>query len=327
MELEASTEAALQERHELGLKLQTRLGVEAALLGELDSLREAVRQQEAAAGAAAERATERWEHREETWRARAGEAEASLAAGEVRERGLRDQLELAGRQLTEAVQPAAGGNNSFSGEVAELQAAQAELVAERQGLRAELQRAGAEAEAGRAEAVREAARAGALASELEEAQCEVTAYCRQAERAREEVQGLEQQLESERQGRLDGQGKGNSLFREVEDRREKVEAQLKVYEEKFDLLKENYDVKMAQLQKTKMHNAQLLGLVGGRGGGDSEQTSRLEELLTAERATNRQLGDRLDALERAGGGGPAPGQVWTVILSHHTSPTSRWWWW
>ncbi len=77
------------------------------------------------------------------------------------------------------------------------------------------------------------------------------------------MQGQEQQLEAERPGRLDGQGKGNSLFSEVKDRREKVEVQLKVYKEKYGLLKENYDVKLAQLQKTKVHNAQLVGWAGG----------------------------------------------------------------
>ena len=64
----------------------------------------------------------------------------------------------------------------------------------------------------------------------------------------------------------------------MEDRREKVEVQLKVFEEKFSLLKENYDGKLRELQKTKLHNAQLLGLVGGRGGGE-EHSARLEELL------------------------------------------------
>ena len=106
-------------------------------------------------------------------------------------------------------------------------------------------------------------------------------------------------LEAERQGKLDRSGKGNSLFSEVEDRREKVEVQLKVFEEKFSLLKENYDSKLRELQKTKLHNAQLLGLVGGRGGGE-EHSARLEELLEVERERNRQLSDRLDSLEKGG---------------------------
>ena len=110
---------------------------------------------------------------------------------------------------------------------------------------------------------------------------------------------LDALLEAERQGKLDRSGKGNSLFSEVEDRREKVEVQLKVFEEKFSLLKENYDSKLRELQKTKLHNAQLLGLVGGRGGGE-EHSARLEELLEVERERNRQLSDRLDSLEKGG---------------------------
>ena len=110
---------------------------------------------------------------------------------------------------------------------------------------------------------------------------------------------LDALLEAERQGKLDRSGKGNSLFSEVEDRREKVEVQLKVFEEKFSLLKENYDSKLRELQKTKLHNAQLLGLVGGRGGGE-EHSARLEELLEVEKERNRQLSDRLDSLEKGG---------------------------
>ena len=104
-------------------------------------------------------------------------------------------------------------------------------------------------------------------------------------------------LEAERQGKLDRSEKGNSLFSEVEDRREKVEVELKVFEDKFSLLEENYDSKLRELQKTKLHNAQLL--VGGRGGGE-EHSARLEELLEVERESNRQLSDRLDSLEKGG---------------------------
>ena len=57
-------------------------------------------------------------------------------------------------------------------------------------------------------------------------------------------------LEAERQGKLDRSEKGNSLFSEVEDRREKVEVELKVFEDKFSLLEENYDSKLRELQKT-----------------------------------------------------------------------------
>jgi len=84
------------------------------------------------------------------------------------------------------------------------------------------------------------------------------------------------------------------------DRREKVENQLKVYEDKYLLLKENYDVKISQLQKTKLHNAQLLSIAGTRG--DTGHTARLEELLAAERNKNKALSDRLDTIEKLGSG-------------------------
>ena len=127
---------------------------------------------------------------------------------------------------------------------------------------------------------------------------------------------LDALLEAERQGKLDRSGKGNSLFSEVEDRREKVEVQLKVFEEKFSLLKENYDSKLRELQKTKLHNAQLLGLVGGGRGGGEEHSARLEELLEVERERNRQLSDRLDSLEKVG-------LVSQVVASEEQGPTVK----
>ena len=271
----------------------------------------------------------RWEKKEETWRARIAEVEAALASCEVKEQGLKERLEVAEAQLEEAAQlnVSISGDRSLTGEVAELQAANVELLTERQALQLEVTRLKTEVEDAKAEARKEAAKAEVLAREVEEVQVEVVGYTRQVEAAREEVGKLtfniaiqpnqikafyindsfhivkvvelEALLEAERQGKLDRSGKGNSLFSEVEDRREKVEVQLKVFEEKFSLLKENYDGKLRELQKTKLHNAQLLGLVGGRGGGE-EHSARLEELLEVERERNRQLSERLDSLENCG---------------------------
>merc|ERR1719447_1275383 len=234
MELEAAKEAAMQEKHELVLKLQAKVGVEAALVGELEAMREAVR------------------------------------VKEEEERLNEERVEVAEAQLEEAAQlnVSISGDRSLTGEVAELQAANVELLTERQALQLEVTRLKTEVEDAKAEARKEAAKAEVLAREVEEVQVEVVGYTRQVEAAREEVVELEALLEAERQGKLDRSGKGNSLFSEVEDRREKVEVQLKVFEEKFSLLKENYDGKLRELQKTKLHNAQLLGLVGGRGGGE-----------------------------------------------------------
>ena len=76
-----------------------------------------------------------------------------------------------------------------------------------------------------------------------------------------------------------------------------METQLKVYEEKFEVLKNNYDIKMGELQKTKMHNAKLLSIAGNNYS-DSGHTARLEELLNLERNKNKSLRDRLDTLDK-----------------------------
>ena len=84
---------------------------------------------------------------------------------------------------------------------------------------------------------------------------------------------------------------------EVNDRQELVENQLKVYEEKFEVLKNNYDMKMAEQQKTTMHNAKLLSIASSSHS-DTRHTARLEELLASERTKNKSLRDRLDTLEK-----------------------------
>ena len=83
----------------------------------------------------------------------------------------------------------------------------------------------------------------------------------------------------------------------MNDRREKVETQLNVYEEKFAMLKSNYDVKLAELQKTKMHNAKLLSIAGSSVS-DSGHAARLEELLATARNKNKSLRERLDTMEQ-----------------------------
>ena len=59
MGLEAEKEEALQEKHELTLKLQAKVGVEAALVGELEAVREAVRMKEEGERLKEERETEK----------------------------------------------------------------------------------------------------------------------------------------------------------------------------------------------------------------------------------------------------------------------------
>jgi len=298
IELDAQCEAAQQEKYESNLKLQAKLDVEKTLVTEIDTMREAIKHYDVQNQKREHEDEEKWAKREETWKAKLGEVDSALQASETREKGLADRLDIAEKQLREAndILNQSVGGQSFSAEFGELQVQNVDLVQEKQTLESELGRVRAELDHEKSKVNSASARIELLQRELEELQCEITGYVRAAEASKTEVMELEAQLEAVRAGEINEDGKGNSLFSEVNDRREKVENQLKVYEDKYQTLKENYDIKLAQLQKTKMHNAQLLSIAGTRG--DSGHASRLEELLAAERNKNKTLRDRLDSLEK-----------------------------
>jgi len=302
IELEAQNEAAQQEKHESNLKLQAKLAVEKTLLTEIDNMRESIKKYEAQREKREFEDEEKWAKREEIWKAKLAEVDSALQASETREKGLENRLEIAENQLREAndVLNQSVGGQSFSAEIGEIQSQNLDLMQEKQNLESQLGKVKADFEQEKARSNSAAAKTEVLQRELEELQCQVTGYARAAEVSKTEVMEMEAQLEAMRVGQINEDGKGNSLFSEVNDRREKVESQLKVYEEKYTLLKENYDVKLSQLQKTKVHNAQLLSIAGTRG--DTGHTARLEELLAAERNKNKALSDRLDTIEKLGSG-------------------------
>ena len=288
-----------QEKHEINLRLQTKINVEKSLLGEVDNLREAIRQLEEKVEGRDKEEEERWGKREQVWKAKVAEAEVSLHTVETREKILQERLEVTERQLSEAAEMMnqSVGGQTMSLELAELQTHNMELVQDKQRLESEVLAAKSETAEARAKGQAASARAELLQRELEEAHCSITSYCRALEDGKTEVMELQAQLDAMQMDNMDQDGKGNSLFSEVNDRREKVETQLKIYQENFDVLKKNYDIKMAELQKTKMHNAKLLSIAGSSHN-DSGQVSRLEELLTAERNKNKILRERLDSLEK-----------------------------
>jgi len=302
IELEAQSEAAQQEKYESNLKLQAKLAVEKTLLTEIDNMREAVKHYEVQNQKREIEDEEKWAKRGEIWKAKLAEVDTALQASETREKGLTSRLEIAENQLREAndVLNQSVGGQSFSAEFGDLQAQNLDLMQEKQMLESELGKVKAELEQEKARGNSAAAKTELLQRELEELQCQITGYARAAEASKTEVMEMEAQLEAVKAGQINEDGKGNSLFSEVNDRREKVEDQLRVYEEKYSTLKENYDIKLAQIQKTKMHNAQLLSIAGTRG--DSGHTARLEELLAAERNKNKTLCDRLDTIEKLGTG-------------------------
>ena len=96
---------------------------------------------------------------------------------------------MAESQLEEAAQlnMSISGDRSLTGEVVDLQAANVELVTERQSLQMEVSRLKTQVEGAKAEARREAAKKEALAREVEEVQAEVVGHSRQVEASREEV--------------------------------------------------------------------------------------------------------------------------------------------
>ena len=299
IQLGTELEVLQQEKHEINLRLQTKLNVEKSLLGEVDNLRDAIRQLEEKREERDMDEQERWGKREEVWKAKVAEAEVSLNTVETREKILQERLKVTERQLAEAaeVMNQSVGGQTMSLELAELQSLNMELVQEKQRLESEVLGAKSETAESRAEGQAASARAELLQRELEEAHCSITSYSRAVEAGKTEVMELQAQLDAMQMDNVNQDGKGNSLFSEVNDRREKVETQLKIYQENFEVLKKNYDIKMSELQKTKMHNAKLLSIAGS-GRNDSGQVSRLEELLTAERNKNKILRERLDSLEK-----------------------------
>ena len=279
--------------------MQAKLNVEKGLQTEVEHLREASKQLESRLEDKNIEDEEKWTKREEIWKAKLSEADIALQAVEAREKILQERLEVTEKQLqeaSEAMNQSVGGQ-SLSSEFAELHSQHVDLIKEKQALEVEVTRHKAEAAEAVARQQAAVARVELLQRELEEAQCSLSSYARAVEAAKMDAMELQAQLDAVTMDNLNEDGKGNSLFSEVNDRRERVENQLKVYEEKYEMLKNNYDVKMAELQKTKMHNAKLLSIAGSSHS-DTGHTARLEELLASERTKNKSLRDRLDTLEK-----------------------------
>ena len=223
---------------------------------------------------------EKWTKKEEIWKAKLSESDIALQAAEAREKILNERLEVADKQLQEASEAMnhSVGGQSLSSEFAELHAQNVDLIKEKQALELEVSRHKAEAQEASARHQAASARVELLQRELEEAQCSLSSYSRAVEAAKMETMELQAQLDAVTMDNLNEEGKGNSLFSEVNDRRERVENQLKVYEKKYEVLKNNYNVKMAELQKTKVHNTKLLSIAVS-----SSRLEDLEELLASER--------------------------------------------
>jgi len=299
IELESNIDNLQQEKYELNLKLQAKVNIEKNLSLEVEHLREAVKAFEHKLENRDVEEEEKWCKREEIWKAKISESDVALLAAESKVQLLSERLEVTEKQLqeaSEAMNQSVGGQ-SLSAEFAELHSQNVDIIKEKNNLELELSKAKTEIQESNSKVMSSAARIELLQRELEEAECNISSYSRAADTAKTEMMELQAQLDAVQLNNINEDGKGNSLFSEVNDRREKVENQLKVYEERYDLLKSNFDIKMAELQKTKMHNAKLLS-IAGNSYSDNGQVTRLEELLTTERNKNKTLRERLDTLEK-----------------------------
>lgn len=286
-----------QEKYELQMMLQSKLQVEKSLSTELEIARDNVKMMEEEKEQNSFQVNEMLGKKEEFWRMRISELESNMKCMEAKEIGLKNRLDISEKQLEEANmmlnQSVAG--MSFSEEMGDLQGENLALIQKNQMLETEIGRINAELEEERVVSKGAQIKIEMTQQELEAVQCQITGYVRAVETSREEVMELEAQMEAMRAGQMEVDGKGNSLFSEVEDRRCIVESQMANLQMKYDAMKSTYDGKVSQLSKVKMHNSQLLSIAGTRG--DNGHAARLEELLAAEREKNKALADRLDVLE------------------------------
>ena len=94
MQMGSELEVLQQEKHEINLRLQTKINVENSLLGELDNLRDTIRQLVEKREERDKEEEERWGKREQVWKAKVAEAEVSLQTLETREKILQEKLEV-----------------------------------------------------------------------------------------------------------------------------------------------------------------------------------------------------------------------------------------
>ena len=96
--------------------------------------------------------------------------------------------------------------------------------------------------------------------------------------------------------------RGNSLFSEVDDRRQIVEGNYKKLKEQFSSMKVQYDRKDQQLMKVKTQNVALLNRASANEmNPDHGQLYHLQDLLEREKNKNKQLTDLFEKINESSG--------------------------
>ncbi|XP_023334468.1 protein Spindly-B isoform X2 [Eurytemora carolleeae] len=310
LELENAIEIARQEKHELGLKLQAKVDLERSLSAELDSLRDSLKADEEKRGEMKDDWEERLLKRDEEWKIRLGELELEVEQGGVREIKLKEEILNLEEQIKQSsLRNQSITGDSISGELERIEEENMNLVNQIKDLQEDLINTREELDSFKNNARILELKLDQQNLNVESLQCEMSGYCATIESQKMEIVELQAQLDAQLGENIDQDGKGNSLFSEVEDRRQRVESQLSALTRKYDIIKEGYDVKVAELQKVKMHNSQLLSIAGTRN--DTEHVGRLEDLLRTEKDKVRVLMDKLETIERLStfpGSVPPPSQ-------------------
>ena len=131
---------------------------------------------------------------------------------------------------------------------------------------------------------------------LEESEAESIGYQQSLNQIRNDFASVQKELTdtSPNETRND---RGNSLFSEVDDRRQIVEGRLKRFKEQFEAMKSQYDKKAQQLMKVKTQNVALLNRASANDmNPDHGQLIHLQDLLESERNKNKLLTNLVENL-------------------------------
>ena len=131
---------------------------------------------------------------------------------------------------------------------------------------------------------------------MEESEAESIGYQQSLSQIRNDFASMQKELTdtSPSETRND---RGNSLFSEVDDRRQIVEGKLKRFKEQFEAMKLQYDKKAQQLMKVKTQNVALLNRASANDmNPDHGQLIHLQDLLERERNKNKLLTNLVENL-------------------------------
>ncbi|XP_068216037.1 protein Spindly-like isoform X2 [Palaemon carinicauda] len=287
-------ESLEQEKHAVSLKYETKVQNERALINELDQLRE---QQENIVSSEVSRATLTLEKEVQRLNRQVTVVEAALEREQIQNQQNQERRTLLEGQLKEAQERL---DISVMDQTADetsgaLQSQIMALVCEKQDLETQVSSLNAQVKTSNLKLSQAEKNIESLKKEVEELECQSTSYFNALEQNKEEITELKMEIEALKFGETDPGKKGNSLFAEVEDRRQVVENQLQEYKSKYNLLKKQCEVKTQQINKMKLQLAYLLSLSSNRG--VSEYLNHLEESLALARTQLEVLTKQCQNLE------------------------------